>query len=80
MEYSVEILKIVEGCMKMDKIKVFNYTQLLIKKLKENGETRLAEKFEKIIASKNEANLKSLNMQTIYKVPIDNLDYQLQID
>ena len=72
MEYSVEILKIVEGCMKMDKIKVFNYTQLLIKKLKENGETRLAEKFEKIIASKNEANLKSLNMQTIYKVPIDS--------
>ena len=37
MEYSVEILKIVEGCMKMDKIKVFNYTQLLIKKLKENN-------------------------------------------
>ena len=72
MEYSVEILKIVEGCMKMDKIKVFNYTQLLIKKLKENGETKLAEKFEKIVASKNEANLKSLNMQTIYKVPIDS--------
>ena len=72
MEYSVEILKIVEGGMEMDKIKVFNYTQLLIKKLKENGETKLAEKFEKIVASKNEANLKSLNMQTIYKVPIDS--------
>lgn len=72
MEYSAEILKIVEGCMKMDKIKVYNYTQLLIKKLKENGEIRLAEKFEKIIASKSETNLKSLNMQTIYKVPVDS--------
>lgn len=72
MEYSAEILKIVEGCMKLDKIKVFNYTQLLIKKLKENGEVKLAEKFEKIVASKTEANLKSLSMQTIYKVPVDS--------
>ena len=53
----------------MDKIKVLNYTQLLIKKLKETGEIKLAEKFEKIIASKNEANLKSLNMQMrVYKL------------
>lgn len=72
MEYSAEILKIIEGCMKIDRIKVYNYTQLLIKKLKENGENKLAEKFEKIVASKNEANIKSLNMQTIYKVPVDS--------
>lgn len=72
MEYSAEILKIIEGCMKLDKIKVRNYTELLIKKLKENGEEKLANKFEKMISNTSETNLKSLSVQTLYRVPVDS--------
>lgn len=72
MEYSAEILKIVEACMKLDKNKVCSYTQLLIKKLKENGEEKLASKFEKMILNNDNTTLKSLNIQTLYKVPIDS--------
>lgn len=45
MDYSSEVLKIVEGALKSDKTKVASYTKLLIEKLQENNEIRLANSF-----------------------------------
>ena len=72
MEYSAEILKIIEGCIKMDKVKVYNYVQLLIKKLKNDGEEKLASKFEKMIMNVNDTNIKSLDIKSVFRVPVDN--------
>ena len=72
MEYSVEILKIIEGCMKMDKTKVYNYTQLLIKKLRNDNEDKLANKLEKMISGVTETNLKSLDVKSVFRVPVDS--------
>ena len=52
MDYSSEILKIVEGALKSDKIKVSNYTKLLIDKLKENNDNYL-----KILATKEDISI-----------------------
>ncbi len=70
MEYSNEVLKIVEGALKSDKTKVSNYTKLLVEKLKTNNETRLANSFLKIL----NASLSSMSQMSIndaMKVPID---------
>jgi len=70
MEYSSEVLKIVEGALKSDKAKVSNYTKLLIDKLKENNETRLANSFLKILAN---SSVTMTQMSTIdsMKIPLD---------
>jgi AAA+ superfamily predicted ATPase len=70
MEYSSEVLKIVEGALKSDKAKVSNYTKLLIDKLKENNETRLANSFLKVLAN---SSVTMTQMSTVdsMKIPVD---------
>ena len=70
MEYSSEVLKIVEGALKSDKAKVSNYTKLLIEKLKENNETRLANSFLKLL-SNSSISLSQMSASDSMKVPID---------
>ncbi len=70
MEYSSEVLKIVEGALKSDKAKVSNYTKLLVDKLKENNETRLANSFLKML-SNSSASLSQMSAGDSMKVPID---------
>jgi len=70
MEYSNEVLKIVEGALKSDKAKVSSYTKLLIEKLKENNETRLANSFLKLMANTSVTMLQ-LSSSDLMKIPID---------
>jgi SpoVK/Ycf46/Vps4 family AAA+-type ATPase len=70
MEYSSEVLKIVEGALKSDKAKVSNYTKLLIDKLKENNETRLVNSFLKILAN-NSVSMTQMSTADSMKIPVD---------
>ena len=70
MEYSSEVLKIVEGALKSDKAKVANYTKLLIDKLKENNETRLANSFLKVLSNSSVAMSQMATSESM-KIPID---------
>ena len=70
MEYSNEVLKIVEGALKSDKEKVVSYSKLLVDKLNENNEKRLASSLTKLVNS----NLNSMSQKSIndmVKVPLD---------
>lgn len=70
MEYSNEVLKIVEGALKSDKAKVSSYTKLLIEKLKENNETRLANSFLKLMANSS-VSMSQLSPSDSIKIPVD---------
>mgnify|MGYP000885551711 CR=1 FL=1 len=70
MEYSSEVVKIVEGALKSDKAKVTNYTKLLVEKLKENNETRLANIFSKVLSSSSVA-MSHMAAGESMKIPID---------
>lgn len=70
MEYSSEVLKIVEGALKSDKAKVSNYTKLLIDKLKENNETRLANSFLKVLANSS-VTMTQMSTADSMKIPVD---------
>lgn len=70
MEYSSEVLKIVEGALKSDKAKVANYTKLLVDKLKENNEIRLANSFLKLLAN-NSVTMTQMSMNDSMKIPVD---------
>ena len=70
MEYSNEVLKIVEGALKSDKVKVTSYTKLLIDKLKQDNQTRLANSFIKIL-NNGISSLSQNSINDVMKVPID---------
>lgn len=70
MDYSSEVLKIVEGALKSDKAKVSNYTKLLIDKLKDNKEVRLANSFQKML-SNNSVSINQMSFTDSMKVPLD---------
>lgn len=71
MKYSIEIGKIVEGSLKRDYTKVVNYCEQLIKKMTEDGETRLADKFQKILELKKVETMSPMNgMMTT--LPVDS--------
>ncbi|WP_446788192.1 AAA family ATPase [Macellibacteroides fermentans] len=70
MEYSSEVLKIVEGALKSDKVKVSNYTRLLVEKLKDNNETRLANNFLKILGNSS-VTMSQMSTSDSMKIPID---------
>lgn len=70
MEYSNEVLKIVEGALKSDKAKVISYTKLLVDKLKQNNEERLANSFVKIV-NNNLSSMAQHSINDIVKVPLD---------
>ncbi|MDR1405095.1 MAG: ATP-binding protein [Candidatus Methanoplasma sp.] len=69
MDYSNEVIRIVEGALKSDKVKVSSYTKLLIDKLTENGEMRLAKTFEKLM--KNDNKVTQMSVGDVMKIPID---------
>lgn len=71
MKYSIEIGKIVEGALKHDQVKVLNYTKQLIIKLEEDGETRAAAKFKKMIEMQNEMTLSAMGSTRELSVPVD---------
>lgn len=70
MEYSGEVLKIVEGALRSDKMKVSSYTRLLIDKLKDNNEIRLANSFIKILGNDSVA-MMQMTANDVMKIPID---------
>lgn len=72
MDYSVEVLKIIEGCVKFDKDKVYNYTNLLIRKLKEDGDEKFANRLDKVISGMNRTSLNAVSVNTLYKIPVDS--------
>ncbi len=70
MKYSIEIGKIIEGCLKHDQIKVINYTKQLINKLEEDGELRAANKFNRLLTNQSETTLSSMGAKAI--MPVDS--------
>ena len=71
MKYSIEIGKIVEGALKHDQLKVLNYTKQLIEKLESDNETKAVNKFNKLLAAKNEATLSTMGVSKEFNVPVD---------
>jgi len=72
MKYSIEIGKIVEGALRHDRLKVTNYTKQLINKLEDDGETRTASKFSKILTNQSENILTAMGMSNEIPVPVDS--------
>lgn len=71
MKYSIEIGKIIEGAFKHDQVKVFNYTKQLVSKLEEDGETRAAAKFNKLLSIQTETALTAMGSTKNLSVPVD---------
>ena len=71
MKYSIEIGKIVEGALKHDNLKVINYTKQLVAKLEEDGESRAASKFSKLLSDQAVSALSAMGMKSDIVVPVD---------
>lgn len=71
MKYSIEIGKIIEGALKHDQVKVFNYTKQLVSKLEEDGETRAAAKFSNLLSVQTETTLTAMGSTKNLSVPVD---------
>lgn len=71
MKYSIEISKIIEGAMKLDKTKVENYTKLLIDNLGKDGDERAAKKLSDILQKNRDATLSGMSMSSVFKTPVD---------
>ena len=72
LKYSIEVGKIVEGALRHDQVKILNYTKQLIIKLEEDGETRAAAKFKKILETQNEMTLSAMGSTREIAVPVDS--------
>ena len=72
MKYSIEIGKIVEGALRHDQVKILNYTKQLITKLEEDGETRAAAKFKKMLETQNEMTLSAMGITRELSIPVDS--------
>lgn len=71
MKYSIEINKIIEGALKLDKIKVTSYAKLLVDKLEADGEESYSKKILKMIDSVESTSLKPMNFSKNFKIPVD---------
>lgn len=71
-KYSIEIGKIVEGALKHDHVKVLNYTKQLITKLEEDGETRAAGKFSRLLDVQSDMTLSAMGSTPGLSVPVDS--------
>ena len=80
MKYSIEIGKIIEGALKHDQLKVINYTKQLINKLENDEEIRAANKFKKMLISKEERNLSAMGINGNMNIPIDSESRTLLAD
>jgi SpoVK/Ycf46/Vps4 family AAA+-type ATPase len=71
LKYSIEIGKIVEGALKRDQLKVFNYIKQLIEKLEADNETKTADKFRKFLTTQNATTLSPMGMYDEISIPVD---------
>ena len=71
MKYSIEIGKIVEGALKHDQPKVINYTKQLISKLENDGDSRPAVKFQRLLSAQAESTLTPMNSCNPPSIPVD---------
>lgn len=71
MKYSIELGKIIEGALKHDQMKIVNYTRQLISKLEEDGESRAANKFKKLLVTQEQSTLVAMNSTKGVTVPVD---------
>lgn len=70
MKYSNEIIRIIEAGSQLNPLKVQSYTKLLLDKLHNDGEVRLAERIEKIFSGDSGTNLKLSNIN-LTPLPVD---------
>lgn len=70
-KYSIEISKIIEGAIKLDKVKVENYTRLLIEKLEKDEDVKAATKLKSLLEKNSDNSLKSMSTASILKTPVD---------
>jgi hypothetical protein len=63
--------KIVEGALKHDQLKVFNYTKQLISKLEQDNDARAANKFKNMLTAQNTATLSSMGTNREPNIPVD---------
>ena len=80
MKYSIEIGKIIEGALKLDQMKVLNYTKLLITKLEEDKETLAVNKFTKMLTSQKGATLTAMGINKDLNIPVDTESRTLLAD
>ena len=71
MKYSIEIGKIIEGALKHDQTKVFNYTKQLVSKLEKDGDSRSAIKFQRLLSAQTESTLTPMNNTNSIDIPVD---------
>ena len=71
MKYSIEIGKIIEGALKHDQTKVFNYTKQLVSKLEKDGDSRSAIKFQRLLSAQAESTLTPMNSTNSIDIPVD---------
>ena len=71
MKYSIEMGKIVEGALKHDQLKVFNYTKQLISKLEQDNDARAANKFRNMLTAQNTTTLSSMGTNREPNIPVD---------
>jgi len=72
MEHLSEVMKIIEGAVNADSKKVAAYTELLAKKLEEDGDGRAAQGLRKIVAKAKTAELSPSRVGAITRVPVDS--------
>ncbi|EGT0680524.1 AAA family ATPase [Clostridium perfringens] len=72
MKYSIEINKIIEGAIKLDKVKVENYTKLLIEKLINDDDTKAAKKLSDLLQKHTDNSLTGMSISKIFKTPVDS--------
>ena len=71
MNYALEVKKIVEGAIKLDRAKVISYTKLLASKLDADGEKKTADKLRKIVEGGKNAELQPTSIDSTFRIPID---------
>ncbi|GAA0733691.1 ATP-binding protein [Clostridium oceanicum] len=71
MKYFIEISKIIDGAIKLDKVKVENYIRLLMKKLEKDGDDKAAIKLKGLLEKNSSNSLNPMDISSISKTPVD---------
>lgn len=71
MKYTIEIGKIVEGALKNDIVKVKNFTEQLIVKLEEDGETTAVKKFKNMLLQTGDNSIGTMSLTRDQPIPVD---------
>lgn len=70
-EYWVEVMKIIEGAVRLDAPKVRNYSELLATKLAAAGESRVASRILKLLESSKQASIHPASSLVASRLPLD---------